>query len=141
MTRSDPYGSFNFIVEIDGAPAGGFSDISGLAAEIEAIDYREGSDPLTMRKLPGVRKFSNVTLRRGFTTNRDLWQWFRTGLDGALQRRTVRVILLDEDRQPVARWTLRSAWITKWEGPQLSATASEVAVESIELVHEGLELE
>lgn len=141
MTRPDPYGGFNFLVEIDGGAIAGFSEVSGLAAEIEPIDYREGSDPMTVRKLPGVRKFTNVTLKRGLTANRDLWQWFKTGLDGALQRRTVRIVLLDDDRTTVARWTLRNAWITKWDGPQLNATGSDVAIESIELVHEGFDLE
>lgn len=141
MTRPDPYGRFNFLVEIDGVATAGFSEVSGLAAEIEPIDYREGSDPMTVRKLPGVRKFSNVTLKRGLTTNRDLWQWFKTGLEGALQRRTVRIVLLDDDRTPVARWTLRNAWLSKWEGPQLMAAGSDVAIESIELVHEGFDLE
>lgn len=141
MTRPDPYGGFNFLVEIDGVAIAGFSEISGLSAEIEPIDYREGSDPMTVRKLPGVRKFTNVTLKRGFTHNRDLWQWFKTGLEGALQRRTVRIVLLDDDRTAVARWTLRAAWITKWAGPQLMAAGSDVAIESIELVHEGFDLE
>jgi phage tail-like protein len=141
MTRPDPYGRFNFLVEIDGVATAGFSEVSGLAAEIEPIDYREGSDPMTVRKLPGVRKFTNVTLKRGLTANRDLWQWFKTGLEGALQRRTVRIALLDDDRTPVARWTLRAAWISKWEGPQLMATGSDVAIEAIELVHEGFDLE
>lgn len=141
MTRPDPYGGFNFLVEIDGVASAGFSGVSGLSAEIEPIDYREGSDPMTVRKLPGLRKFTNVTLTRGLTANRDLWQWFKTGLDGALQRRTVRIVLLDDDRTPVARWTLRAAWIARWEGPQLMAHRSDVAIEAIELVHEGLDLE
>lgn len=141
MTRPDPFGSFNFVVEIDGAASAGFSEVSGLTAVVEPIDYREGSDPSGVRKLPGLRKFGNVTLKRGLTTNRDVWQWFKTGLDGALQRRMVRIVLLDEERNPVARWTLRDAWITRWEGPQLSAGSTDVAIESIELVHEGLDMD
>ena len=141
MARPDPYGSFSFMVEIDGVVSAGFSEVCGLTAEIEPIDYREGADPVHVRKLPGLRKFSNVTLKRGLTSNRDLWSWFKSGLQGALQRRAVSIVLLDDDKSPVARWTLRDAWITKWEGPHLVATGSDVAIETIELVHEGLDME
>lgn len=142
MGRPDPYGTFNFLVEIDGVVSAGFTDVSGLAAEVEPVDYREGNEPMHVRKLPGLRKFSNVTLKRGLTTDRGLWTWFKTGLDGALERRTVTIVLLDDDRAPVLRWTLRAAWITKWEGPQLAAKGgADVAIETIELVHEGLDLE
>ncbi|BCS34039.1 phage tail protein [Luteitalea sp. TBR-22] len=141
MSRQDPYANFKFLVEIDGATPAGFTEVSGLAAEIEPFDYREGGDRAHARKLPGLRKFGDVTLKRGFTADRDMWQWFRTGLDGQVQRRTVRIVLLDEDRNPVGAWTLRQAWITRWEGPHLSTIDGAVAIETIVLAHEGLEFE
>jgi phage tail-like protein len=141
MTRPDPYAGFRFLVEIDGVASAGFTEVSGLSAGIEPVDYREGSDRGAARKLPGLRKFDDVTLKRGFTANRDLWDWFKSGLDGAVQRRTVRIILLGEDRTPVGRWILREAWISRWEGPHLATGGSDVAMETIVLVHEGLDFE
>ena len=89
-TRNDPLKSFSFLVEIDGIPSASFQSVSGLAAEAEVIEYREGADKLTSsRKLPGRVEYPNVTLTRGLTTSRDLWEWWLTVRDGNLQRRTV----------------------------------------------------
>ena len=140
MPRHDPFAHFNFLVDFGGEPQAGFSEVSGLASEVEVMTYREGGDA-RVRKLPGLAKFPNVILKRGFTANRDLWDWHRTALDGAVQRRNVRITLLDSSRQPVARWTLTDAWPAKWQGPDLDARSSGITIESIELVHEGLELE
>jgi phage tail-like protein len=81
-----------------------------------------------------------VTLRRGLTASRDLWEWWQTVRDGALQRRDVRITLLDDAGNEVLRWVLRDAWIAKIEASDLDAQANEVAIESVELAHEGLEL-
>ena len=141
-TRNDPLKSFSFLVEIDGVASAGFTSVSGLAAEAEVIEYREGADKLTSsRKLPGRVEYPNVTLRRGLTTSRDLWDWWQTVRDGTLQRRTVVIILLDDAGQPVLRWRLREAWIARIEFSELDASKNEVAIETIELAHEGLELD
>jgi phage tail-like protein len=139
--RIDPYRNFRFVVDIDGNRAG-FTSVSGLAAEAEVIEYREGWDGLTStRKLPGRVKYPNVTLRRGVTTDRFLWDWWKMILAGTVQRRNVGIILLDDDRNEVLRWSLNEAWIAKIEVSDLDAEGNEVAIESIELAHEGLELE
>jgi phage tail-like protein len=141
-TRNDPFKNFNFRVEIDGVASAAFRSVSGLAAEAEVIEYREGADRLSSsRKLPGRVKYPNVTLRRGLTTSPDLWNWWKTVRDGTLQRRTVVITLLDDSHQEILRWSLREAWIVKYEVPELDAEANEVAIETIELAHEGLELE
>lgn len=141
-TRNDPYKNFSFLVEIDGVASAGFASVSGLAAEAEVIEYREGADKLTSsRKLPGRVRYPNVTLRRGLTTNRDLWEWWKTVRDGTLQRRTVVITLLNDAREPVLRWRLREAWIAGIEFSELDASKNEVAIETIELALEGLELE
>jgi phage tail-like protein len=141
-TRNDPLKSFSFLVEIDGVASAGFASVSGLAAEAEVIEYREGADKLTSsRKLPGRVEYPNVTLRRGLTTNRDLWEWWKTVRDGTLQRRSVTITLLNDAREPVLRWSLREAWIAGIEFSELDASKNEVAIETIELAHEGLELE
>jgi phage tail-like protein len=139
--RTDPLTSFGFLVEIEGIASAGFREVSGLGAEAEVIEYREGADKLrSVRKLPGLVKYPNVTLKRGFTTSRELWDWWTSTRDGTLQRRTVAITLLDDARQPVVRWLLREAWIARIEFSELDAAKNEVAIESIELAHEGLEL-
>ena len=141
--RRDPFKNYSFLVEIDGIASAAFASVSGLAAEAEVIEYREGSDPLSSsRKLPGRVRYPNVTLTRGITTSLDLWNWWQAVVDGGgVVRRNVVVVLLDDSRTPALRWLLRNAWIAKIEGPNLHAGGNEVAIESIELAHEGLELE
>lgn len=138
--RNDPYSQFNFLLEIDGITAAGFTEVGGLAAESDIIEYREGSDPARMRKLPALFKFSNITLKRGYTQSRDLWNWRKTTLDGATERKQGAIILLDEEREPQLRWEFSEGWISKYEGPALNATANEAAIESIEITIEDLQL-
>lgn len=140
--RLDPYRAFNFRLEIDGLTAGSFSECSGLTAEGDAVDYREGTDvPLTVRKLVGLRKFTNIVLKRGYTQNGELWAWYRNLANGVADRRNGTIILMDEERNDVMRWSFENAWINKIEAPTFNATGNEVAMESVELVHEGLTLE
>jgi phage tail-like protein len=140
--RDDPYGRFNFVVEIDGIARAGFSEVEGLGGEIDVVAYREGSDKTnSFRLLPGLVRYPRVVLRRGFAGDASLFGWWRAVRDGTLDRRSVSIMLLDETRQPVARWNLRRAWPAKWEAPSLNAKASDVAIETLELVHEGIDLE
>jgi phage tail-like protein len=139
-TRNDPYGRFNFLLDIDGTVKAGFSEVSGSTTETEVIEYREGADKGPTRKLPGLTKFSNITLKRGLTNDRSLWDWRKTVIDGATQRANVTLTLLDESRQPVVVWKIRNAWPSKWEGPALNAKSSDVAIETLELAHEGFDL-
>jgi phage tail-like protein len=140
--RHDPAPAFNFTVEIDGIAVAGFAECAGLSSETDVIEYREGNErTLGVRKLPGLTRYGPVTLRRGITTSRDLWDLRQSVIDGQLSRRSVVITLLSESGEPVLRWMLREAWIAKWEGPHLRARSSEVAIESIELVHEGIRLE
>jgi len=139
--RNDPYAGFNFLIEIDGAEAGAFSECSGLSTDTDPIEYRTGRDENTVRKLPGLKKFSNITLKRGMTKNLDLWFWRKTVLDGFTERKSGIITLLNEAREPALRWSFKDGWPTKWEAPSMNATGNEVAVETLEIAHEGLELE
>jgi phage tail-like protein len=140
--RTDPYVALNFRVEIDGLTVGSFSECSGLTAEVNVVEYREGTDiSLTTRKLPGLQKYSTITLKRGYTQNTELWSWYKNIVNGVADRRNGSIILMDEERNDVMRWSITNAWIRKIEGPVLKADGNEVAVESVELVHEGLMLE
>ena len=140
--RTDPFRSFNFRVEIDGITIGNFSEVSGLVTEIDAVTYREGTDfSLTLRQLPALFKQNNLTLRNGYTGNGELWAWYRNITLGVPDRRGVAIILMDEQRNDVMRWNVENAWIRKIEGPSFRATANEVAMQSCELIHEGITLE
>lgn len=138
--RIDPFAQYNFLVEIDGVSVAGFTEVSGLTTEQDVIEYREGADTATVRKLPGLRKYSNITLKRGYTKNKELWDWRKTTIDGRTQRKSGSIILLDEARSEALRWNFSEGWIAKWEGPTLNATANEAAIESLEIAIEGLEL-
>lgn len=141
-TRTDPYRSFNFRVEIAGQVIGGFSEVSGLMADGDPVDYREGTDlPNNVRKLVGLRKYNNITLKRGYAPNLALWQWYRNIAVGQADRRDVTIVLMDEAHRDVLRWEVENAWINKIEGPAFKANANEIAIESCDLVHEGLTLE
>ena len=137
--RNDPYKNFNFLVEIDGIALAGFSECTGLRVEVEVIEYREGSEPSTVRKLPGLSKVGDITLKRGITTSRELHDWIDSVRNGAAARRNGVIVLLDDARKPVVRWKFFNAFPRKWEGPHLDAKGNDVAIESLTLACEGLE--
>ena len=138
--RLDPFSSLNFRLEISGLKATAFSECSGLSSEVDVIEYRSGADAGLTRKLPGLRRYANIVLKRGITKDRELWDWYKTVLDGAVKRRDGSVVLLDEAGNDVLRWNFRQGWPRKYEGPSLNAGTSEVAIETLEITHEGLEL-
>jgi len=140
--RTDPFRSFNFRVEIEGIAAASFSEVSGLVADGDPVEYREGTDIRnTMRKMPGMRKFPIVNLKRGLIEDDVMWKWYGNILNGIADRRGVSIILMNESHQDVLRWNLEAAWINKIEGPSLKASGNEVAIESLDLVHEGITME
>ena len=140
--RNDPFRGFNFSVQIDGIARGAFSEVSGLTAEGDAADYREGTDmQQNVRKLVGMRKYTPLTFKRGYTQDGSLWAWYTNIMNGQPDRRNVTVVLMNEARKEVMRWHAENAWINKIEGPSLKAAGNEVAMESMELVHEGLTIE
>jgi phage tail-like protein len=136
--RRDPYRSYNFLVEIDGITRAGFRECSGLDATQTPITYREGNELLTMRKLPGLVEYSNVTLTRGITDDTELWEWCKKSLDGKVERKNGSIILLDDAGEEKVRWNFVNGWPSKWTGPGFNATGSEVAVEQLEIAHEGI---
>ncbi|MGS4947717.1 phage tail protein [Meridianimarinicoccus sp. RP-17] len=138
--RNDPYAQYNFLLEIDGITSAGFTEVGGITMESEVIEYREGNELARMRKLPALMKFGNITLKRGYTQNTELWDWRKTTLRGVTERKAGAIILLDEAREPKLRWEFQEGWISKYEGPALNATANEAAIESIEIVVENVEL-
>jgi len=138
--RTDPYAAFNFLVEIDGITVAGFSECSGLTTETDHIEYRTGDKDITVSKLPGLRKFPNIVCKRGLTATTELWQWRLTVINGQTDRRSGSITLLDEGRKRALEWKFTAGWCCKWEGPTLNAKNNEVAIETLEICHEGLVL-
>ncbi|MEM7585304.1 MAG: phage tail protein [Acidobacteriota bacterium] len=139
-SRNDPYSAFNFRVEIDGGGAAGFAECSGLVTETDIIEYRNGDEDIRVRKLPGLKKFTNIVLKRGYTDSKDLWQWRKTVMDGRTERRSGSVVLLNEAREEALRWNFSEGWPSKWEGPSLNAKNNETAIETLEIACEDIQL-
>ncbi|MGH3436229.1 MAG: phage tail protein [Candidatus Dormibacteria bacterium] len=143
--RDDPYGAFNFIVNLDTGGAGmdaGFSDVSGLGNEVKFSEYRNGSDLQNhVRKIPNVNSTDDVTLKRGLIGDPvALFGWLKSTREGDIDKRTVTITLLDERRTAVCQWVLEAAQPKKWVGPSLTAKGGgEVAMEELHLVAESVE--
>ena len=101
MPRQDPYRNFNFLVEIDGITQGGFSDCSGFGASTDPIEYREGGENTTVRKLPGLTTYDNITLKWGLTNSTELYDWYRDVVKGEVQRKNGSIIVLDTNGQVI----------------------------------------
>ncbi len=148
IPRDDPYPAYNFLLEVDGisddgqAVGGSFMEVANLEAEITAIDYRNGSEEMRMRKLPGLPKYKPITFKRGLIGDLRFWNWIRRAVTGDQALRSDgRVILRNEAGQEVMRWNLTRCWPSKWTGPSLNAKNSEVALETLELQIERLEID
>ena len=136
--RQDSLPAFLFSVEIGGLNTGFFRSVGGLKVETEVIEFREGGEAGAIRKMPGLTKYANIRLTRGFTGDRTLYDWFTnlqkpnpTKVDG-------RIVMLDHRGKPVVAWKFKNGFPVKWEGPDFDASSNEVAIESIEIAHEGL---
>jgi phage tail-like protein len=142
MPDRQPYRTYNFRVEIDGIGEAQFAEVVVPTAEIAVVEYREGADKTSAtRKLPGRVSYGNIVLKRGITADLSLYQWFRAVSQGDFQPRNVMIVLLDAQRQDVRRWVARDAWPVKYDGPALNAKNNEVAIETLELAVEEIEVE
>jgi phage tail-like protein len=136
--RVDPYGNFNFLVEIDGITRAAFHEVSGFDSTIDVIEHREGGENTTVRKLPGMTKHSNIVLKWGLADDADLYNWHRDAVNGKVQRRNGSIVLLDRQGQERMRWNFVNAWPSKWDGPDFNAEGNDIAIETLELAHEGV---
>ena len=144
--RDTPYGAYNFIVELnDGSPSdralGGFSDVSGIGTEITLMEYRQGNDRENrVRKIPGLHKAADVTLKRGFMGTTNFYEWINVTRRDPTVKRNVSITLNDEQGNPVLRWNLINARPMKWTGPTLAGKGgSDVAMEELVVAAEGFE--
>jgi phage tail-like protein len=136
---TDPFVIYNFRVEIDGITRAAFQEASGFDSTIDIIEHREGGENTTVRKLPGLTKYSNITLKWGITDDRELYDWHRQIVEGDMLRKNGSIVMLDRKGEEVARWNFVRAWPSKWDGPDLSAEGTDVGIEMLELAHEGIE--
>ena len=137
--RIDHLRTFNFLVELDGIAQASFSECSGLETTTEVIDYCEGGDNTTVRKLPGKTTYSDITMKAGMTDSKELWTWRQQVIEGKFQRKNGSIVVFDlANKTEVARWNFVSAWSTKWDGGSFNAKGNEVAIETLVLAHEGL---
>jgi phage tail-like protein len=135
-----PIPVFHFSVSLGGGAPVGFSEVSGLTQEVQAIEYRDGLMSYTTLPLkrPGLKKAANITLKRGIVQADDaFYNWLNNNGQPGVDRRDLTITLLNDENNPVFVWSISQAWPVKIEGPGLKATGNEIAIESIELVHEG----
>lgn len=136
--RNDPFATFRFQVEIDSLVVAGFSDVTGIQAETETEEYREGGVNEHVHKFRKLTKFPNLVFKRGITDSDVLWSWYKDVVDGKVQRRNGAIILLDREGNPKWRWEFVQAYPVKWTGPDLKADGIANAIEALELTHNGL---
>lgn len=147
VLRDDPYAGHNFEILVTGisddgtAVKGSFAEVSGLEVTIDPIEYRTGAEGTTVRKIQGLKKFSNIVLKRGIIGDLAFWNWMVRGMNGLVFRTEGSVLLLDENKVEVMRWNFRRGWPTKWTGPALNAKNNEIAIETLEICHEGLSID
>ena len=137
--RVDPYKNFRFLVEIDGIVQAGFSECSGFGSNLEVIEYREGGDPATVRKLPGKVSFPDLTLKWGVTDSRELYDWHRAAVNGQIQRKNGSIIQLDDVGTEKVRWNFVNAWPSKYDAPDFNAKGNDVSIDALTISCEGLE--
>ena len=134
----DHIGNFNFKIEIEGVTTGAFRNVEGLDSETEVIEYQDGDD-LILRKRPGRTKYSNITLKRGYINNTELWEWRKAVIEGKVQRKSGSIILCADDGSEIMRYNFFEAWPSKWKGFTLDGKGTDVNVEELELICEKLE--
>jgi phage tail-like protein len=142
MATSYPLVKFHFQVEWGGTKIA-FTEVSGLDVETEVVEYRDGASPEYSKiKMPGMQKYNNITLKRGtFATDNEYYNWWNTVQLNTIERRDITISLLNEEHEPVVTWKVKNAWPAKVQSTDLKADGNEVAIESMELVHEGLTIQ
>lgn len=136
-----PLPKFHFLVQWGGTRIG-FTEVTGLDMQVEAIEYREGSSPEYSKiKMPGLHKFSNITLKRGtMEGDSDFYKWVNTINLTTTERRDILISLLNEQHAPVMSWKAKNAFPVKVQASDLKSDGNEVAIETIEIAHEGLNI-
>ena len=140
IPRKDPLlaNRFTVALEIDGVVQASFTECTGLTAEVEIEERREGGVNSFAHKLPRGTKYANLVLKRGVTDSDHLWKWHRGAVDGDILRKNLSIALLDSTGTEQWRWNLDGAVPVKWTGPDLKSDGNAVAIETLELAHHGI---
>ncbi|GHV42941.1 phage tail protein [Clostridia bacterium] len=143
MAMVYPFKKYNYELQIDGVKVAGFSEVSSPDITVDPLELREGNCPANSPgEQPGLVKYGHATLKWGLTTDTSLYKWLNAvesgGADIAAIQKTVVISLHDDKRREIAKWMIVNAWPTRYTAPDLNATSNEVAVEQLELVHEGI---
>lgn len=137
--RVDPYKGFRFRVEIDSIQQAGFSEASGLGSHVEVVEYREGGELATVRKLPGKASYPDISLKWGSTDSHELYDWHMAAVKGQIQRKNGSVVLLDDTGTEKVRWNFFNGWPSKWDGPSFNAKGNDIAIETLTISCERVE--
>jgi phage tail-like protein len=145
-TKTYPFKKYNYRLEMQNVGVAAFAEVSGFDASIDVIEYREGTEEINSpRKMPGLTKYGNVTLRWGMSENMEFYEWVtaigngeKTSEDRA---EDITIHLQDDAHQDIASWTLVAAWPCKYTAPDFNASSSEIAFESVELAFEEMRRE
>lgn len=140
MATKDPYKGFRFLVEIDQIQQAGFMECSAVGSHLEVIEYREGGDPINVRKFMGKASYQDLTLKWGLTDNQELYKWHLQAVKGGLQRRSGSVVQLDDTGAEVLRWNFFNAWPTKFDGPAFNAKGNDLSIVTLTLTCERVEM-
>jgi len=139
-SRYDPHTTNRFYVEIGSVQQAIFKECSGLQAETEVLNYEEGGVNGYQHKLPGRTKFQNVSLKWGISDSNELWDWYQDVMQGKIQRKNVSIVLCNQKGEEVKRWSFERAYPVKWQGPTFKADENAVAIETLDITHEGMTL-
>jgi phage tail-like protein len=142
MAAIYPIPKFHFRVEWGGTRIG-FTEVTGLEVSTDVIEYRDGASPdYSKIKMPGMQKFGNITMKRGtFTHDNEYYNWWNTHALNTIERRDITISLLNESHEPVVVWKVKNAWPVKVQSTDLKGDGNEVAIETIEIAHEGLTIQ
>ena len=145
--RDDPYSGYNFELVVNGinhdgtAVRGSFAEASGLQVEVEPIEYRNDSEDIRIGEIPGLKKYTNITLKRGCIRDIAMWNWISDGVKGLVNRQDGSIIVRDENRQEVMRFNFTRGWPCNYTGPVFNAESNETALETLEISYEGLQVD
>lgn len=137
-TKYDVIGAYRFLVELDGLIVGGFTEVSGLQAETELMEVAEGGVNGYVHQLPKRIKYPPLVFKRGITNSSELWDWYASASIGKITRKSGSVILHNQAGKELCRWNFFESYPVKWSGPDLNASSNGVAIETLQLVHNGL---
>jgi phage tail-like protein len=140
MARRDPYINSRFRLQINGIVQGDFVECAIADTSSDPIEYRVGTDPGSMRKQPGLTKYGNITLKWGLTDSKELWDWRKKVIDGKIDdaRQNGSIIILDEQGNPKLQWDFVRGWPSKYDPADYNAKGNDIAIETLEITHEGL---